>query len=180
MQTYTHWLLTAVWQQQTGQPKEKTAVLTGSVMPDVPLTLLSIGYIIDRRYVRPHLPDKTRCSPTFNDLYFNNPWWIALHNLFHAPFPLFIMALLGYWQRQKPWGQKLFWFAAGCSFHSAIDIVTHVDDGPVLTFPFNWHTRFNAPVSYWDPNHGGRLFFVLEHLLDLFLIVYLLRRRKEA
>ncbi len=179
MQTYSHLLITAVIQRKT-QCKSNPALLAGSVMPDLPLVLLSIGYILDRRFVRPHLPDKTRCSPTFNDLYFNNPWWIAAHNILHAPFPLFLFGLIGYLGRRHRWGAQLFWFAVGCGLHTAVDIFTHADDGPVLLFPLDWRKRFHSPVSYWDPAHHGRLFRLFEHLFDLLLVGYLLLQQKTG
>lgn len=175
MQTYSHWLITAVL--PTTSPRRKQALLAGSVLPDVPLALLSVGYLLDRRYLRPHLPDKTRCSPTYNRLYFNNPWWIAAHNLLHAPLPLFFLGLLGYLGRRQTWGERLLWFALGGGLHSAIDIFSHADDGPVLLFPLDWHKRFRSPVSYWDPAHGGQLFRRIEHILDLLLVVWLFFRR---
>lgn len=172
MKTYSHGLVTAVL--PTSHPHQKQALLAGSVLPDVPLMLLSVGYVLDRRYLRPHLPDKTRCSPTYNHLYFHNPWWIAAHNLLHAPLPLFALGLVGYLGRRQKWGDRLLWFALGCGLHSLIDIVTHADDGPVLYFPLDWQKRFRSPISYWDPAHGGRLFSWLEHILDLLLVVWLL------
>lgn len=183
MRTYTHFLLTAVTHhhlQQRGLTTAKEALLAGAVAPDVPLTLISIGYILDRRYIRPHLPDKTRCSPTYNELYFHNPWWITAYNILHAPLPLFLLALLGILAQRQPWGRWLFWFAASCSLHMAIDIVTHADDGPVLLFPLEWRTRFRSPFSYWDPKHGGHFFRRGEHLLDLLLIALLIKQRRHA
>lgn len=159
------------------QPDDSGALLAGAVAPDLALGLLSVGYVIDRRYVRPHLPDKTRCSPTYNDLYFHNPWWIAAHNSLHAPLPLFLLGLTGYFCRSRRWGRRLFWFALGCGLHTAVDIVTHVDDGPVLFFPLDWHKRCRAPVSYWDPAKGGRTFRLWEHLFDLLLIGWLIFQR---
>ena len=177
MQTYSHGLMTAVLQphlRHQAIPQQQSALLAGSVVPDLPLGLLTLGYLLDRRYFRPYLPDKNRCSPAFNDLYFHNPWWIAACNSLHAPLPIFLLLLVGYLYRRTSWGQKLFWFAVGCGLHAAVDIATHVDDGPVLLFPFNWRYRHRGPVSYWDERHGGRLFWWLEHLLDLLLIGHLL------
>lgn len=179
MQTYSHLLLTAVLRPNLPRP-ETQALLAGAVMPDVPLGLLSVGYVVDRRFVRPHLPDKTRCSPTYNDLYFNNPWWIAAYNSLHASLPLVALGLVGYLWRRTGWGRRLFWFALGCGLHTAVDMVTHVDDGPLLLFPLNWHKRFHGPISYWDPAHGGHLFRLLEHMLDGVLIALLLFKRRRA
>ncbi len=175
MQTYSHFLLTAVLHRfsKPADPDAVSGLLAGSVAPDIPLGLLSLGYVVDRRLIRRHLPDKTRCSPTYNELYFNNPWWIAAHNSLHAPLPLFGLILLGRLMRRP----RLIWFALGCLGHTAVDIITHADDGPVLFFPLNWRVRFKAPVSYWDPAHGGRVFRRIEHLLDLVLLLYLFLQR---
>jgi hypothetical protein len=99
MQTYSHWLLTTALQRHLKKrsvPGQSRALLAGSVAPDLPLALLTPGYLLDRRYLRSHLPDKTRCSPTFNYLYFHNPWWIAAHNSLHAPLPLMVLLLVFY------------------------------------------------------------------------------------
>jgi hypothetical protein len=175
VQTYSHLLITAVLGRNVFRGK-RTALLAGSVAPDLPLGLLTVGYVLDRRLVRPHLPDKTRCSPTYNDLYFNNPWWIAAHNSLHAPLPLLALGLIGYYWRRTGWGNWLFWFAVGCAGHTAVDLLTHADDGPVLTFPLGWRTRFHSPISYWDAAHYGRTFRLLEHLLDVLLVLYLWRK----
>lgn len=172
MRTYSHGLLTAVFTPKTLPTDEQTALVVGSMAPDVGLGLLTVGYVVDRRLLRPHLPDKTRCSPTYNDLYFNNRWWIAIHNSLHAPLPLLGLLLLGYLGRRQAWGRRLFYFAIGCLGHAAVDVMTHVDDGPVLLFPFDWHGRFAGPVSYWDARYNGHLFRLLEHALDLVLVVY--------
>ena len=179
MRTFSHFLLTAVFNPKRANT-DTAALLTGSVAPDVPLMLLSIGYVVDRRFVRPHLPDKTRCSPTFNDLYFNNPYWIAAHNTLHAPLPVFGLGVMGYLFRRRRWGRGLLWFAVGCGLHGAVDIPTHADDGPAIFFPLDWHTRFQSPVSYWDVEHNGRLFTRFEYLLDLLLLVTLLIRRAKG
>ena len=182
MQTYSHYLLTAALHKVTKPkaPEAASGLLSGSVAPDVPFALLSLGYVIDRRFIRTHLPDKTRCSPTYNELFFNNPWWIATYNSLHAPLPLFGLALLGYFWRRQRLGRWLLWFVLGCSLHTAVDVVTHADDGPVLLFPLDWHKRFQSPISYWDPQHGGRTFRLLEHLLDLLLIGFLLYKRTKG
>lgn len=182
MQTYSHLILTAVLGQRirrrTGHNPGLPFVV-GSVLPDVPLGLLSVGYGVDRRFIRSHLPDKTRCSPTYNHLYFHNRWWIALTSLFHAPLLILVYGLVGYEaiRRRKRWGQALLWLAAGCGLHAALDVLTHVDDGPVLGFPFNWRTRWAGPVSYWDEKHRGREFRLLEHLLDVVLVLLWWRNR---
>ncbi len=176
MQTYSHFLLTAVLGDRL-KKKEITisnkALLIGSFLPDVPLLLLTIGYAISRQF-NPDIPDEFIFGPNYDRLYFENPWWILGHNLFHAPLLIMLYGTIGWFamKRGRNWGKVLFWFAIGCGFHSVIDIFTHVHDGPVLFFPLNWTYRFAAPISYWDPEHGGRIFAPLEHLLVLIMLLY--------
>jgi membrane-bound metal-dependent hydrolase YbcI (DUF457 family) len=177
MQTYTHLIMTAA--AYRGLKDIKTAVpskafLWGAVLPDLPLVLLTIGYFIFRRY-DPLLSQEFIFGPTYDALYFTNPWWIVGHNLLHAPPMVGLYALVGYLGQRRGygWGRPLLWFAAGCGLHSFVDILTHVNDGPLLFFPFEWQTRFESPVSYWDPTYGGRVFTLFEHGLNLVLLGYL-------
>lgn len=182
MQTYSHLLVTAVIAVQIEQKravKPGKTFLLGSVLPDIPLFSLTAGYIISRQ-VNPGRGDEFLFGASYDALYFTNPWWIAGHNLFHAPLLILLVAAVGYGllrQTARPgwqsWGRPLIWLAAGFGLHSLMDIWTHVNDGPVLFFPLNWTVRFHAPVSYWDPRYGGRMFAPLEHLLDLILFAFL-------
>lgn len=191
MQTYSHWLITKVLQVRLTEPTvgksgmvtSRTAVhsmalLLGSVMPDVPLVLLTIGYMINRRWLNPVPLNEGVFGAAYDTLYLTNPWWIMMHNLMHAPPLILLYALVGLWvlRRGHRWGFALCWFAGGCGLHALIDIFTHVTDGPLLFFPFNWTYRFAAPVSYWDPHYGANIFAPLEHLLDLGILIWLVRR----
>jgi membrane-bound metal-dependent hydrolase YbcI (DUF457 family) len=175
--TPSHFLITLAIKKrrdQQGKPVHGKAFLLGSFLPDMPLFALTIGYMVYRRWFAPI--DEFIFGSTYDALYFTNPWWIAGHNMLHAPLIILAMGAAGWWgvRLAKPWGEKLLWFALGCGLHSFIDIFTHFDDGPLLLFPFNWQLRFNSPVSYWDPNHYGRIFAPLEMLLNLAIIAWLL------
>ena len=105
-------------------------------------------------------------------LYFQDPWWIAVTSLLHAPLIILLLGYVGHRRRDRRAGARLYWFALGCGLHSLIDILTHRDDGPVLLFPFEWSYRIPAPISYWDPRYGGRIFAPIELAVDLVLIGY--------
>jgi hypothetical protein len=179
MRTYSHFLMTAVLNEGLkgrGFPVHTKALLLGSFVPDLPLVLLTLGYFAYRAWFEPLAPGEHIYGSRYDNLYFYHPFWLISHNLFHAPLPVGLMALAGYQfglRQQKTWGMALFWFAVGCGFHALVDILTHYDDGPLLFFPLDWSYRFPAPVSYWDPRHGGRTFTLLERLLDLIILVYL-------
>lgn len=179
MQTYSHFLITAVGQERLkrrGLAVSTAAVLIGSVLPDLPFTLLTLTLMAYYTWFAP-LPVSGQSVMEYLhlDLYFNDPLWIASHNFFHAPLNLLALGALGWgaMRRQRPWGAVLFWFAIGAGLHSVIDIFTHHNDGPLLLFPFNWQLRFPSPISYWHPAHYGLIFAPLEHLLDAVLLVYL-------
>jgi hypothetical protein len=152
----------------------KSAFLWGSVTPDVPLALLSLGFILYNRYVSGQ-PVSGMMNSAFDNLYFNNPWWIAGHNFLHSPTALVIYAIL-LWRFVDKTGTRGHWwlsFVFGCMVHSGIDILTHFNDGPVLFFPFDWHIRFQSPVSYWDKAHFASQFVYFEAGLNIVLLGYL-------
>ena len=175
MQTPSHFLMTAALRKaMPGLRMIPTAVLTGSVAPDIPLYLLSLGSAIYYPYFLGWSGDAT-ARHIYGTLYFEDPYWIGLHNLLHSPVCLVpALALLRVFRRGSSgvwiW---LSWFLAACLLHSLIDIATHFDDGPVLFWPLDWSTRFASPVSYWDSDHYGREFGVFERALDVTLVAYL-------
>ena len=177
MNTPSHFIMTAALRKRYRRaPIPTFAFLLGSVAPDIPLFLLSIGSAFYYRFIVGLSPERT-FRHMYDTMYFENPGWIAGHNLLHAPV-LLLAALAVLWPyHRNPGGsgRPLFWFLVACLFHSAVDIATHVDDGPLLFFPFDWTTRFHSPVSYWDRRYYGVQFAIFELTLDLVLLIYLLR-----
>jgi len=156
------------------RPIRTSAVLLGSVAPDIPLYLLSLGAFLLFRYGRGWSAERT-FETMYGELYFQDPWWIVLHNLLHAPLlliPVMLLTAAHRWSGRGR-GHWLFWFAASCLFHTLLDFGTHYDDGSLTFFPVNWHFRIRSPVSYWDPRHYGREFFAFEVAIDLVLLVLL-------
>jgi len=173
--TPSHLLMTAAirkaaptWQMP------RSAVLIGAVAPDVPLTLVSLGGFMFFRYVQ-GMPAREVFEHMYGTLYFNDPGWMASHNLLHAPF----MILFGLLACRLWYGGEAVrsgwwtWFFLSCSLHCVVDIFTHFDDGPLLLFPFEWSVRFPSPVSYWDVAHYGAPFFAFEVMFDSVLLIYL-------
>lgn len=152
----------------------KSAFLWGSVLPDIPFGLLSWGTYALYSFILQQ-DTSSLMENVIHPAYFNNPWWIASHNFLHSPIALLIYAIL-LWRFVDKVGTRGHWwlsFVFGSMIHSVIDIFTHHDDGPVLFFPFDWHTRFYSPVSYWDRAHYANQFFWVELGINIILLGYL-------
>lgn len=192
MQTYTHFVMTAVLTRlshrrfsegrarQALPPVAANAALLGSIAPDLPLIALTAGFaawdaVEQRQPSAPDAPRRTRLGWLFGELFFQSRKVKLVHNLFHAPLLTLLYACLGYWgwRRGYAWGDALFAFGLATSLHTLIDIPIHHNDGPLLLFPFDWECRFNSPVSYWDPMHYGVPFRRAEHAMLLGMLVWL-------
>ncbi len=177
MNTPTHLLLTAAASRVVSRttPVARGAALWGSVAPDLPLLLLSLGGLL---WYRLYLgwPVDSVLTRLYDELFFRDPGWIVAHNTLQAPLVLGAgIALCRLLRARAPrlthWWT---WFLAACLLHSLVDVVTHHDDGPLLAFPFDWGTRFASPVSYWDPRHHGDAVWRFELALDAALLLWLL------
>lgn len=185
MRTYSHLIMTAAlrhyFKDRVPVKIETVPLLLGSVLPDLPLTVLTALYMLNFYVLQP--AEGFVFDERYDQLYFSDPVWIISHHLFHAPLITLVMIGIGAWwgyRRDQRVGRWLCWFGIGCAFHTAIDILTHHHDGPLLWFPFDWQTRFFSPISYWDAAYWGRQFTVFEYALNFILIGYLaLTRRKQ-
>ena len=176
MQTYSHFILTAALgggirdRVADGQdrlpPMSMSALLLGSVLPDLLLTALGVMAIgrdwitgVFSRYDFFQLPpgtpppqemiDASLTMKLFEVWFFENPWVIAAQNLFHSPLILALLLAGGYmaWRRGYKAGNWLFWLAGAAMVHTLIDIPLHTKDGPLLLFPLNWRWRFESPLQ---------------------------------
>ena len=175
MNTPSHFLITAALRQALPcRSLATSAWLWGAVAPDIPLYLLSFGGAVYYRVFLEWTPAAT-WQQLFGTLYFHHPFWIAAHNLLHSP-SLLLLLFAFLWPVRSRQGTVwcwLWWFCGACLLHSIVDVFTHVDDGPLLLFPFEWTLRFHSPVSYWDSRHYGTEFAIFEMTLDIILLVYL-------
>jgi membrane-bound metal-dependent hydrolase YbcI (DUF457 family) len=179
MQTQSHFLMTAALNRVLGRRQvtvRRNAFLLGAVLPDIPFWLLTIAGEIYYRWFAATLTGESPMVYLHMRLYFTDPLWIISHNMFHAPFILLVLGLVGWLgvRNSRAWGASLCWFVLGAGLHALIDILTHHNDGPLLFFPFDWHYRFPSPISYWDPAHYGAIFMPLELALDGWFVIYLL------
>ena len=186
MYTPSHLIMTAALRKAVGADRvPRGAALIGSVAPDLPLLVLSLAAPLYFIY-RQGWTAREAAQRMFGHLYFNDPWWIAAHNLLSSPtsclIGLVVCGLLARrgGKRARWWA----WFLAACLLHSFVDVLTHHDDGPLLWFPFDWRARFFSPVSYWDPRYYARQFAAFEIGFDIVMLAYVFwpdrKRRAEG
>lgn len=184
MQTPSHLLITGFIaghaHKWSALPLVWWALLVGSILPDLPFTILTL---LGEAYFYWFAPlpgvgtDATLMQIMIYlhfDRFFNDPLWIISHNLFHSLIINSLLIGIGWWayRRAGHWGLPLFWLAVSMQFHTLIDIFTHTSDGPLILFPLNWHYRFPSPVSYWESSNFGTAFVIFEYTLDLVLLLY--------
>ena len=175
MKTPTHFLMTAALRKTLPQWKmSRSAVLLGSIAPDLALYGLTFGGLFYFQYVEGWtLRESAR--HIFGTLYFNDPIWIGLHNFLHSPLNLVLLLIANriFLSGRPVLATWVRWFLLACLLHSVVDIFTHYDDGPLLLWPLNWELRFQSPVSYWDHRHFGSEASKFELVFVLVMIAYL-------
>ena len=173
MNTPSHFLIGAAIAKFSRHPVVTSAFLLGSIAPDIPLYLLSIGGYF--HYTGNGMSTAETFRYMFDDLFFTDPVWISLHNGLHSPLVLGVAIALLWTSRDRlgSFARWCFYFFLACLLHTALDIPTHVHDGPLLLFPLNWSLRFRSPVSYWDTEYFGREFAYFELTLDFILLTVL-------
>lgn len=136
-------------------------VLTGAILPDIPVYLLYLG-------------DKFQAGASEARIwsvdYFNSSWQPVIDALHSFPLILIAFGLARYLKAAR-WEA----FSASLFFHSLGDIPFHHEDAHRHFFPFGDY-RFRSPVSYWDPRHHGALGAGIELFLVLAAAVELCRR----
>jgi len=174
MLTPTHVLLTLAAGRSLGLGRDRlAAAAVGAAAPDVPLVLLAVGEVL-RGWLVLGLP-WVRAHELIGERYFTDPWWIAAHQLLHAPVPLLGLLLIATTlvcaAPDRRWPVLVLVGLLGAAGHAGIDVLTHRGDGPLLGFPLDWSWRWEAPVSYRGP-----WFHSIERVVMLGLMVLLLAR----
>lgn len=173
MMTQTHLLLAAGLFARPGNTRRNTAVLAGTLIPDLSIYVLFIYASLSG------IPADTLWGHT----YWSEPWqsWSAISN----SVPLYLGFLIAALVIASPKDGRPRWqslpalFCLAALAHLATDFAVHHDDAHIHFWPFtDW--RFNSPVSYWDRDHYGGVFSIFEALLGIALIGLLFSRFKSV
>jgi len=141
------------------------AVVAGSIAPDIPIMTAFTGISIWTYLTG----DGGSTIAAFRAVYASDPLLVASHQLLHAPISLAALytAAVIAGQLSGRLGRWLRSFLYGAMGHSLVDIFTHVDDGPLLLWPFEATVRFASPISHWDVSHCAALCVFVEAIVCL-------------
>lgn len=171
MMTQTHLLAGAALFARPGASLRNTAVIIGSLIPDAAIYTLFIWSKVAG------IPE----SEVWREIYWQEPWqtWTAAGN----SFPLIaLIGLAGVTALRVPAlsfriGLFALFFALAAFVHIALDFPVHNADAHRHFWPItDW--KFYSPVSYWNPQHYGDVFSVLEAFMGVALALVIFRRFK--
>lgn len=143
--------------------RDARLLILGACLPDLPIILCwpAIGiYIV----ITGGSFELAQFRSLADRLYFSDSVLSALHNLMHSPVSLaFLLLCVGIlFPTNAVWRRACVIVLAGAVSHSLLDIVSHVEDGPLVLWPLEDTIRFRGPISHWNPAHGGMWVSVLE------------------
>ena len=161
MNTPTHLLIGAVALARPDDRSRNSAVVVGSLLPDMPIYLMWLGAKFVFR-----VPERE----IWQHLYWSEPWQ-TLGAIVNS-LPLYLTLLVLAWGRGMEW---LRIFALAALLHLAFDFPFHNEDAHRHFWPISdW--RFRSPLSYWNSAHHGDIVGIVEIAMALVLIVVLWRR----
>jgi len=169
MNTQTHVLLAAALLAKPNAPARNTAIVAGSLVPDLAIYTLFVW----SKFAG--IPEPV----VWNQLYYAPPWSdaVTIGNAAPIYLGLLLVGLLAslYWRTAL----AVAFFAGAALIHIAADLPVHVDDAHAHLWPLSdW--RFRSPVSYWNPDHFGGFVSIAEIGLGLVLSAILWRRFHAA
>jgi len=151
---------------RSGQTKRVTlAILLGALLPDL---LMFVFYFVQRFVVG--LPEQQ----IWEQAYFL-PFWQNIFDVFNS-IPLIALLLLVAYFKRAVFVQVL---AISMLLHCCFDFFLHNDDAHRHFYPLSdW--RFISPVSYWDPDHFGRIATAIEALAVFVALAWIWKGAKQA
>ncbi len=126
----------------------------GAVIPDVPVVMAG-AIAAAKTVLETGSFEFAHFKAQMDRLYFLDPVLVFGHNFLHAPLNLALLAALAAIFLDARQRSPVLAFLAGAASHSIIDILSHVEDGPLLFWPLDSQIRFAGPFSHWEMGRGG-------------------------
>ena len=167
MLTQSHIAIGLLLAAKSGRRAAITGAILGGIAPDfsmVPMMLVSyflLGQDMEQIW-----------SLTF----YSAPWWTIDQITNSAPLYAVIAAVSAFAMRGNAhWFPRFtLAFSLTALLHVGFDFLTHASDGHIHFWPLTDFV-FASPVSYWESDHHGRLFGLIEALAGLAAVVVLWR-----
>jgi len=165
--TQSHIAIGLLLAAKSGRRAAITGAILGGIAPDfsmVPMMLVSyflLGQDMEQIW-----------SLTF----YSAPWWTIDQITNSAPLYAVIAAVSAFAMRGNAHWLPRFTLAFSLTalLHVGFDFLTHATDGHIHFWPLTDFV-FASPVSYWESDHHGRLFGLIEALAGLAAVVVLWR-----
>jgi len=164
MKTPTHaiagWLMARYLKLPASGSK---AIVLGATLPDGPVIVVGIAvFALCHAKGRPDL-----FKPLMDAVYFGETSLREGHSFLHSPANLVLVAvgvclMHPFYRRLSEW---MACFAIGAASHALLDILTHVEDAPLMLWPFSREFRWPGPVSHWDHRYYGDVISIAEFCL---------------
>jgi hypothetical protein len=146
-----------------GEPRRNRVALAGAVVPDLAL----YGLFAWAKFAG--VPDRE----LWGEVYFSGGYQSV--NAIQNSAPLYAAIALAGWGLKQPLALV---FGLSALLYLAFDFPLHRDDAHAHFWPFtDW--RFMSPLSYWNPDHHGRMMAPLELIFAIALMVVLWLRFKS-
>ncbi len=172
MMSQSHLLLASGLLAKPGENLRNAALIVGAFLPDAAIYVLffwsKLAGIAESR--------------VWNELYWQEPWqsFTAAGNSIFLYGGLLVLGVFALRSASSFFriGIVLVFLALAALSHIATDLPVHVEDAHRHFWPVSdW--KFISPVSYWNPDHHGRVFMFFELILGAVLCIILFRRFKS-
>jgi len=140
--------------------KRRCAII-GAILPDASLVLAAV-VTAAKTVSEMGTFDFAQFKAQMDSLYFSDPVMIFGHNFLHSPLNLALLAALALIFLDAKKRSPVLAFLAGAASHSVLDLLSHIEDGPLLFWPLDWETRLAGPISHWQTGNGGILITLAE------------------
>lgn len=159
-------------------PRQTVFCVAGAILPDLPViataTYLAIKSLVTRSDMTPLM-----FKAQMDALYFDGTWLPVAHNFLHAPLSIFYLALVAtVLCYRRPHHHPLIGaFTLGALSHSLLDIISHIEDGPLILWPMSTSIRLPGLFSHWVFGSGGGIVTALEIAFSLYIFANWARKK---
>lgn len=151
MKTPSHALIGLVAAKGFGFSRMQTIMcILGACLADLPL-MLAYGYFWLRCLLMVGHYDANYIQNLMDGIYFEQSWLLIAHNMFHSPVSIVYLGLIGIilCSHKPVFCIYIIAYLVGSFSHSILDLISHINDGPLIMWPLNDEIRITGMFSHW-------------------------------